>query len=288
MISKRLSVAPEDFRYNSSRCERLSIFLLLCSLGIWASCGSMKMESHWSNQEVAVDGANTEWQGLLSPLDDNQTSIGFQNDDEFLYVALITTNHGVQRQIMGRGVTFWFDREGGSDKTFGVRYPLGFEGQPPSMSERPEQGEQQDLRRMEASHGGSELEIHGPGRDEQHRMTFAETGGIDVRFHLKNDTLVYELKMPLADKGRHPFAIETSPGSQIGVGVGTPNDLLARRMSGDITDGDDGGGRPGGEGFGGRRGFPRGEGGPSMQRRGPRPEPLEFWATVHLATNENK
>jgi hypothetical protein len=263
--------------------------LLMVLMGLWAGCGSSKMTSHWRTHDVIIDGVNNEWQGLLTPLDDNQASIAFVNDDEYLYVGLITTNHGVQRQLMGRGVTFWFDRDGGSEKKFGVRYPLGFEGLPPSMRESREEGEQHDFRKLEETHSGSELEIHGPGRDEQHRMTFAETGGIDVRFHLHNDTLVYELKVPLADKGRHPFAIETSAGSQIGIGVGAPDEAPERKNMRDIPGGNDGGeGRPEGEGFGSRRGFPRSEGEPTMQRRGPRPEPFEFWVTLQLATTGTK
>jgi hypothetical protein len=49
-----------------------------------------KIESVWAEKPVAVDGVNTEWP-VLSTIDKNvRFSIGAQNDDRYLYIALIT------------------------------------------------------------------------------------------------------------------------------------------------------------------------------------------------------
>src|SRR5437867_3668400 len=109
------------------------------------------------------------------------------NDSNYLYIALITTNREVQRQVMRGGTTIWLDRDGGDDRKFGIHYPLGQNQQPEDQRETYQRSD-------------NDLEILGPG-DEHHRMTIAETGGIDVRFELSNDTLVYEMKIPLPDDG---------------------------------------------------------------------------------------
>ena len=277
-------------------------------LCLMAGCKTLEFTSRWKNKDVVIDGKNTEWKDSLYALDEHETSVGLINDERFLYIGLITINRDYQRQIMRSGLTVWFDRKGGEDKKFGIHYPLGFGGS----------GSQQGLRQNTGDEGSSgeaggdrpaesqmdnprplfdELEIYGPGDGEHHRMTAAETGGIDVRVGITNGVLVYELKIPLADNGSTAFAIGTKAGMQIGVGLESSNGRGAAPSGsgegGEGRGGGMGGGRGGGTGggrgggMGGGRGGGMGGGrGGGGSRSGGQAEPLGVWAKVHLAVHD--
>jgi hypothetical protein len=92
-----------------------------------AGCGMIDLKSHWRNRPVVIDGKNTEWGNSLVLLDDKETSIGILNDSDFIYIGLVSTNRNLRNQVVRRGITFWFDVEGGKDEKFGVHYPLDFD-----------------------------------------------------------------------------------------------------------------------------------------------------------------
>ncbi len=251
-----------------------ALFLLLV-LSL-AGCGMDDVRSTWRGRAVVIDGINEEWDGLLHPIGEKGSSIGVVNDSSYLYLVVVTSNHDIQRQVFRRGVIVWFDRSGGKDKKFGIQYPLS-EG--PPMGDR---GAAQEFPTLRPPAGMSdEVEVF-EGEQKHTRMTMAQTGGMEIRFRTVHDTLVYEMKVPLYDDGRHPFAIGTSAGVQIGVGIETAAARAPERPSGGMAEGPGG---PGGEGMGGHRGggrSGRGFGG------GERPEgsdssPIDYWARLQLA-----
>ena len=134
----------------------------------------------------------------------------------------------------------------------------------------------------------NELEIEGPGKDDHHRMTLAESGGVEAQFRTSNDILVYELKVPLSDNGSHPFAIGTKAGTLIGVGIETSTALNPALRSESVGEG--GGGERGGgmgEGGGGGRGRRGGRGGGGgRSSSGDQGEPFKMWAKVQLAEQD--
>src|SRR5262249_44031484 len=140
------------------------------------------------------------------------------------------------------------------------------------------------LQSEDAPEGTNELEILGPRDLDRRRMTMGESGGIEVRSRRTNNVLVYEMKIPLSDNGAHPFAIGTTPGAVIGVGVEAgrnPGRMGPREESGD--EGDRlGGGYGGGGGRGGRGGDRGGAGRSGEQREG-----FKLWAKVRLAAQES-
>lgn len=253
-------------------------YIILLTLFFLAGCGTIDIKSRWRDRDVVIDGKNTEWR-YLTVLDDKETSVGALNDGNFVYLILITSNRDLHNQVMRRGLTFWFDHDGGTDKKFGVHYPIGLGGFRASQEGRPDGEDQaQDMRKENSV---EELEIYGPKEDDRHRMTMAETGGIEARFRTVNDVLVYELKVPLADNGSHPFAI--GPGTLIGVGIETLTDRSPEKPQEEFAGGTgERGGRPmGGRGGGGRRGGGGGRSGTSG-----RSEPFKMWAKVQLAVND--
>lgn len=248
-----------------------------------SGCGSLKLKSGWRDREIAIDGNPGEWQGALQFMEKANVSLGLLNDDDFLYVCLVTDNRQVQSQLVRRGAILWFDRNGGEDKKFGIRYPLGlFEAGFDRGFEPPiaRGGEPDTVRfRQIFEQSTSELEIIGPEKDDRHRVPVAQAEGIEARVTDSGGKLVYELRVPLHMDEQHPYAINASAGKTIGVGLVTPEinrEMFRNRMRGGI------GGRPGG-GIGGRPGFGGMGGRPPGGRRPEMPEPLKVWAKVELA-----
>jgi len=252
-----------------------------------AGCGMIDLKSHWKNRPVVVDGTNSEWGNSLVLLDDKETSIGIMNDSDFIYIGFVSTNRNLQTQVMRRGITFWFDVEGGKNEKFGIHYPLGFDASRPS----PENGTDVDNQTsaLQKDLPTDDLEIEGPGKDDHHPMTFAEAGGIEAKHKIANGVLVYELKVPLSEKSTSPFTIGAKPGSLIGVGVETLKNRSTPKPPEGVPEG--GGGRGegmGGGGYGGGRGHRGGGGGGGRDRSSSAGmgEPFTMWAKVQLAVRD--
>lgn len=247
-------------------------------------CGEPKLGSHWVDREITVDGNHLEWEGAVYSVDDLDGSIGLFNDDSNLYICLATTDQDLMRQVLGTGLTIWFDPEGGSKKTFGVRFPLGLREQG-REGERPERGERPDPSMMWARLEESEPELEIVRGDEATRMFVAQAAGIDLKIDETNGAFVYELVVPLDGGSGRPFAIQAAPGQTIGVGLETPEmEQPSMQRSGR-------GGTPGGGKGGGRRGGGMGGGGRggmmSGGRSGPKlPTPVNVWLQVDLASSE--
>jgi hypothetical protein len=259
------------------------ILSLLTGLAFFAGCGGEEIKSHWRSREVAIDGRNTGWFAPAVSVNDELTSVVAFNDGEFLYVGLRTANRDLQRLILRQGITWWFDREGGDDKKFGFRYPVGGKMSPGNWSGENDVSEgegERDLQQLNST----ELDLYAAGDREPQRMTKMGTGGIDARFHRSRDTLYYEIQVPLSESGVHPFAIGALPGGKIGVGLETVHGRPQEGPSGESME--RGGGSEGGRGMGGRGGGGgrgRGAGRTPRPDGGSTPSPIKVWARVQLA-----
>jgi hypothetical protein len=268
------------YYFRSALFAGLVLAVLLGEVGCSTTA---QLSSRWRDREVVVDGKNTEWNAAQTALDDKGTSVGLFNDKEFLYVGLVTTNAYLQNLIGRQGLTFWFDSEAGKDKKFGIHYPVRMR----QFGRPSREGEGGDEQAMYARPVGDadNLEICGPGENDRHEMTKAEATGIDVRYRVSKDTLIYELRVPLADNGSYPFAIGTKSGALIGVGV-EAGAIPGQRREGGGSSGW-GGRRGGGRGeYGGHRGGYRGGSEAGEANSGGRPEPYSAWLKVRLATQD--
>jgi hypothetical protein len=136
------------------------------------------------------------------------------------------------------------------------------------------------------------IEVIGPGKDDRRRLelAFAKTVGLDVATRMGEGVLVYEIRVPLSASDAQPYAVRSTPGSTIGLGIETGQ---MPRPGGRGDEGGRGGGRgggpPGGGGMGGgggRGGGGMGGGPPGGGREGGMREmkPVKTWVVVHLAT----
>lgn len=248
-----------------------------------AGCGSVQIKSRWRTADDVIDGKSTGWFFSATALDESRASVVALNDDEYLYIGLTTTDRDLQRLMIREGVAVWFDRDGGSKKTFGVR---------PVALERPmgqvEEGREVGTRAIGPSPEGSatgfeEVDVYTSGEDQPQRMATLAAGGVYIRYHRSRDTLFYELRVPLTESGTHPFAIGAKPGVTLGMGLESSMSRALQRFNGE---GGERGARPEG-GVGGRRGGGMGrgrEGRPMNRPEGSaRPDPFEVWCKLELA-----
>ena len=263
---------------------RLSVActLVSCAVGL-AACKQVELASSWTAEGVEVDGVNDEWIGAITYLEKQDVTVGLLNDEEFLYVSLVTSGPA-GRQAMATGLTVWFDPDGGTDEWYGIRFPVPPE---PSQRSRGGRGGRGGDGRAGGRGGGRpgggggasplerlrEVELVGPGELIRRRLPLPVGGGLEVAIRNNGPTFVYELKVALARNDDYRMGLGVEPGSEIGVGFVTGN--IGRQGRGGR--GGFGGGRGGDGGRGG------GRGGPGGGDRPDRPDPLKLWAKVQLS-----
>jgi hypothetical protein len=257
---------------------------LLLSLG----CGGEEIESRWRDREITIDGDASDWRGTEQYADDDKgVRFAVFNDGESLYMCLTTWNAKTQQQILTRGMTFWFDAEGGDKKTYGIDYPI--QKSPEEMKSLRGMRESASQDRAKAIQdllvrSRSEMMIGRTGDSKGHWM-FAEdadTLGIEAALALDARILVLEMKVPLAGGDLLPFPGGISEKGIAGIGFEMGRmDMSAIRdqMMQGRPQGGMGGGRPGG-GMGGRGGGGRGGMRETME------EEIEVWAKVRLAAQQ--
>lgn len=269
----------------------MGAFVISVSILAGGCSSTAELSSSWNANQIVVDGHADDWGGHFFYLKDSHVSLGLRNDQDFLYVCLMSSEGQFRRQMMGLGLTVWLDPEDG--KKWGIHYPMGFvgQGERPSFN-REEMGGERDTAQI-LGQLLQNLEILGPGKDEHQQFSAIEVPGIGVRVGSSQGSVVYELKVPLRESSDHPYALGAGPESTIKLALETGK-FEGRSREGGMGEGGRGvgGGRGGGGrgGFGGRGrggGGRGGEGGGGMAS-GERPEPLDFSAVVHLASAPSK
>lgn len=251
-----------------------------------AVCYGDELNSLWRDRAITVDGLDTEWDGTRVYLKNANASVGILNDSDYVYVSFVTIKEQTIRQVSGMGLILWFDAEGGKDKKFGIRFPLGMMESgmvpPRDFNEARSDADRAAERAERFKKATLELEILGPGDDDVRRVQVSTLEGIEAKANITDNMLVYELKVPIVKSDLHPFAIGAEPGERIGVGIATPKmdrDAMKERRGGGMRGGGPpGGGMPGGMPPGAGRGGGR-PGGGGFER----PNPLKVWAKVQLA-----
>ena len=265
-------------RIFSGRKPAMFSILILFSF-LLVGCGNSKLElnSNWRDREITVDGKSADWRGAMLFFEDDNVSVGLLNDENFFYICMIVEDQFMRTQVMRQGFTLWFDPDGGKEKTFGIKYPLGMQASGTGMRR-----DEQSMERSRQVPGRPmvELEILGPGKDEVKKMPIAEAKGIDINIEFSSGMIVYELKVPLIQSEQHLYAIGVEAGSSVGIGFETSK-MEKQDVRREIS---------GGRGIGGPTSGMRGEaGGRGMpgSRRSQMRKPLKIWAVVQLASNNS-
>jgi hypothetical protein len=272
--------SKESKRFFSGRMVAMSSILLLFTFLLdGCSSGKLELNSNWRDREITVDGKNADWLGAMLFFEEDNVSVGLLNDENFFYICMIAEDQFIRAQVMMQGFTLWFDPDGGKEKTFGIKYPLGIQASDlPRGMMRDEQSV--EIPRQAPRRPMLELEILGPGKDDTKKMLIEEAKGIEINIEFSSGMLVYELKVPLIQSELYPYAIGAEAGSSVGIGLETSK-MERSDMRRAMTGGRGGVGPPGG-----LTGGPGGRGMPGSRR--PRmPQSLKIWAVVQLASNNN-
>jgi len=270
-------IADREKRVKKTRFQAgaLLLFFLILALAGCSPITTYVMDSLPPELKITIDGKTDDWRGALSVLEDGNASIGFSNDQEYLYVCLIAEDELGRAQIMMQGMTVWFDPQGGTKKAFGIKYPLGISPGERPMRPRGERGEVgfEDF----PQEALSELEIVTSEKETPQKMPVEEAKGIEIKAVPASGLMVYELRIPLIQTEEHPFAVGAEPGKKIGVGFETGKfnpGKMPGRPSGGLSP------RGGGSGPGGGR-----MGGLGMMPE--TPKGLKIWAQVQLSLGKS-
>lgn len=251
-------------------------------------CGStQELPSAWNTNAVTVDGDASEWGSGLTNLKDTKVFLGVRNDYDYLYLCVNSQDQQFRRQMIGLGLTVWFESTGGN--RLGVLYPIGMmnQGSRPTF----ESGDTEDPENREhvVQQALQDFEVLGPGKDDRNLFSVVQSPGISMKVGGQQGQTVYELKVPLRKSSEHPYAVGADAGSIVDIKIETGKFDAGARQGG-MGEGMRGGGRRprGGEGTPGEgmagEGMPgRGERGEGRLNRGNRPEPLDVSVSVHLA-----
>jgi uncharacterized membrane protein YgcG len=244
-----------------------------------------KLSSQWRDKDIRVDGTGDEWTPFVPFSKNSPFTLSLYNNQNFLYLALRTSDQATRLQLFRRGLIVWFDADGGTKKRFGIRYPVGTltYGARPDGS-RGDTSQDSDAMWAQAQTDGrlNSLEVLGPGKDDRRSLILGKIEGIAAKIWSTQGTITYRLQVPLRVSTEMPYGVGSAAGAVIGLGLATPDpeEYQSRPAVGlgGMGGGRGGGGRGRRGGFGGSR---VGGGGRSGARES---KPIKDWTTVRLAT----
>ncbi len=178
-----------------------SDLFLAATASFAVGCGSsLQLASKWTEHKIQVDGDMKDWSDSTVFVEKDGIRCGVINDGQDLYICMISAKPNLGRQVMFRGMTVWFDPNGGEKKTIGIRFPIGM-GRGGAMPIRQE-GEDTDQRgnrvqtmdRVELN----EFEYLGPTEKDVQRASRIEGQGVEMHLTSTPERFSYELKIPLA------------------------------------------------------------------------------------------
>lgn len=262
---------------NNILLKSVLLFLAIGSLSInFYGCGNIELTSKWRSHNVEINGSSEEWVNNTVYLKDYNSLVGIMNDSDYLYIFFSSNDKNIQREMLVRGLIVWFDSTGGSDKIFGIKFPVGMEGNP-GLFQRRSQNENSGRRFNEKyAKTLNELEILGPMKNARFRVSNKNKYDIEVSLGENEGNLTYELKVPLKINNQFKYGIGTDTSKTIGVGIEIPKPDFQKMRE------DFGGRRPEGGSFG-ERGGER-HGGHSPRER-PELKEVDFWARVKIVSS---
>jgi hypothetical protein len=255
-------------------------FVLFPLLGWLTGCGGMRIittNSLAPGREIIIDGKPDDWLGSLAYLQDEKILVGFLNDKDNLYLCIQAADRFRLLQILSRGLTVWFDPQGGQGKKSGIRFPLGVrpEDLMPLLDAGEARGEDAIPPDFQPE-AMAEMEILKSPSGKGQVINLREAKGIEINASPWGGGIVVEFKIPLVQSPEHPYAVGAQPGAPLGVGFETL-EMNFGRMPGIPR----GGGTPRGgmrQPMGGMSGGMDG-----FNTRLNMPKPLKVWAVIRLS-----
>ena len=226
--------------------KRLGIltFLPVLSFTILSGCNRPDLISAWRDHEIVINGKYTDFGNVMTYYyEKEKIAINLFNDKDYMYICLISRNRRIETQLMESGLTLWFDPDGGRNKVFGIRFPLGRisitkeESNNSNWQEQEEgkdageekDGDENSWKQLEALEGSQEKieliieSVNAENKDMLIELSLKDAikQGIEAKIGHQNDYFVYELKVPLIKSSQHQYAVGFKVGKPMGFGLGT-------------------------------------------------------------------
>jgi hypothetical protein len=234
---------PEKIMSKLPRSEKLVfiIIVLIFSVIVTGCTSSEQLISTWQNHEITMNGDLEDFKSTLHQVPDKKFLIGFKNDDKFLYLCLTTNDRGKVFQMLKAGFITWFEPVSGDSKPFGISFP-----QPNIFSDQQQfkqnnQGLSDESSPQEENPDNfiykmvmqqTQLEIVNKDKYPLMALPLINKEGIEAKLSVKDNFLVYELKVPLAVGTDYSYTAGVTPGNSIKVRFETEK-MEAKKESSD-------------------------------------------------------
>ncbi len=263
--------------------KRYSALILFISALLITGCsGSINLVSSPADTKTIVDGDLAEWNNLTTIKNEN-LAFGIRNDNNYLYIAMLTGDRSKIMRIMTGGLQVWLDPED-PDNKIGIQYPAK-----PDPVQMRKAFEERMVREQTGRQGAPDFMASQKNiailNDDDLLLEEYPAGGTtyQAKVTMDRERFAYELRIPIGENMKSPVGLKAKPGDKISIEILT-GEFIPEGPGGGM--GPDGAGRPpmdGGRlpiGGGGRPG--RGMGG----QGGGRPEmdmkPMNYEFNVTL------
>ena len=123
------------FKRISGQIYPLLIILFFVCVAL-TGCDETRLDSDWPVRQIAVDAKYDDWGSAQAYYDEKEkVLVNLANDNDYLYICLVTRNRGLEIRLMESGFVAWFDPNSGKKKVFGIRFPVGLSKQGMSIEE---------------------------------------------------------------------------------------------------------------------------------------------------------
>lgn len=240
------------------------VFVVAVVALAWAVAGqgkSLDLKSAWSSAPVKVDGTGQGWSANFVPVGDPPILVSLENDAEYLYLCVRTSDPKVKSQVAFGGLTVWAEVPKVSTGGMGVRFPMRGRrqgGEPPRRGTEGEQprpwneGESPKAPPLDAINDVStEFELLGPTREDGLAVARGPDEPVQVAIGDDSGVLVYQVRLPLQPSDEHPVAIGAKAGTPVTLVLDTTPPKRRERPEGEEGGPEGGSPRGGGAGPGG-------------------------------------
>ncbi len=195
----------------------LAIFGVLLFTSIGCSSSEKLLSENFSNK-IIIDGNQQDWNGKLKYLEDEKVALGFQNNNDYLYLCLVTSDKTTVMKIMSMGLTIWF-KPVSDEQIIGLQYPQSMDKTGPRNlmgKNRNENGNsdfKMTINAMMENQGEFTLV------DDEGKIIYASPIGSNSGYKLKvggeNRQFVYEAKVPIGNNNFAQVPINIFPDEKI-------------------------------------------------------------------------
>jgi len=190
-----------------------------------AGCKGAKVQSHWIDQPVTVDGATDDWSGVAPVISEQDLySISLSNDGERLNILLVFTNIEWVRAIRADGLTFYFDATAKKSKDVSLCYRGG-----PTLDMLRNMGavrrsDSLDIKQLELEARYPELQRDGftlvdQKNDMERALPVDGSRGPAAAFDIQGGVFTYEFSIPFQRVDKFSYGIGSGFSPEIIIGM---------------------------------------------------------------------